>query len=523
MSEGNLRGEGTLQGGGDNSGSQHEVTAFLADPTTHAAPVEVIETHSATIFLAGERAYKLKRAVKFDFLDFSTVERRREACEAEVRLNARTAPELYLRAAPITRAAGGRLRLGGEGEAVDWVVVMRRFDQAGLLDRLAAAGRLPLALMRDLADEVGRLHADAEVRPDHGGLDGMRWVVEGNASAFDRHLDVLPADLVARVNAATREALDRHAPLIERRRLAGRVRQCHGDLHLRNIVLIAGRPVIFDAVEFNDRIACTDVLYDLAFLVMDLLRTGLPAHAAAVVNRYLEVRDELDGMALMPLFLSVRAAIRAKVAAIEARVARDLRQTARDRELARIYLEDAEAFLRLQPARVIAIGGPSGAGKTTLAGHLAAGLGTAPGALVIRSDVIRKRLRGVPPEQRLGPEAYTEAMSRRVYAELCARVRTAVAAGYTAIADAVFARADARAAVEDVARDLGVPFQGFWLEAPIPVMAARLASRVRDASDATPAVLARQVARPADVPGWTRLDASLGADELAASARAIIE
>lgn len=493
--------------------------AFLSDAGTHGAPVEVIETHSACVFLAGPHAYKLKRAVKYDFLDFSTVELRHEACEAEVRLNARTAPDLYLRAAPVTRDRDGRLHVGGDGEAVDWIVVMRRFDQAGLLDRLAAAGALPVALMHDLADEVSLLHGAAEVRPDHGGLEGMQWVVEGNAGVFEQYLDVLPADGVARVNTATRAALERHAALLERRRLAGRVRQCHGDLHLRNIVLIDGRPVIFDAVEFNDRIACTDVLYDLAFLVMDLLRTGLPAHAAAVVNRYLEVRDELDGMALMPLFLSVRAAVRAKVAAIEARVAHDPQQSARDRTLAGIYLEDADAFLRPQPTRVIAIGGPSGAGKTTLAGNLAAGLGAPPGAVVIRSDVIRKRLCGVPPEQRLGPEAYTDAMSRRVYTDLCARVRQVLDAGYTAIADAVFAHADTRAAIEDVARDAGVPFQGFWLEAPIPVMVARLETRVRDASDATPAVLARQLAHPADARGWTRLDAGSRADELARRAR----
>ena len=494
---------------------QSAVIAFLSSPDAYpgGGPVEVVETHSACVFLAGDRAYKLKRAVRYDFLDFSTLDLRRLACEAEVRLNARTAPGIYLGAVPVTRDADGRLAIGGQGAPVEWLVAMRRFNQEGLLDRLASRGALPPPRMPTLADAVARMHDTAEVRADHGGLAGLTWVVDRNAIVFEEYAEVLPRDLAVRVSDGSREALARHAALLEARRASGRVRQCHGDLHLRNIVMVDGQPLIFDAIEFNDRIACTDVLYDLAFLVMDLLRTGLPAHASRLLNRYLEVRDELDGIALMPLFLSARAAIRAKVTAIEATLAHDPEQSARDRSLAGEYLDDALAFLETASPRLVAIGGFSGAGKSTLAAALAPGMGTAPGAVVLRSDVIRKRLHGVSPETRLGSDAYRPEVSARVYADLCARAATVLAAGYSVIADAVFADPAAREAIEQVARQSGAPFTGVWLEAPAEVLRARVSARSQDASDATAAVVERQLRNAPHAHAWQVVDTGGGAGE----------
>lgn len=504
-------------------GDQSDVIAFLSSPEAHdGAPVEVVETHSACVFLSGEHAYKLKRQVRYDFLDFSTLDRRREACEAEVRLNRRTAPRIYLRAAPVTRDAAGRLAIDGGGDPVEWLVVMRRFDEDGLLDRLAARGALPLSLVPPLAGAVARMHADADIRPDHGGAAGMSWVVDRNAIVFDELAAVLPPDTAARVTDASRRAIARHAALLEARREGGRVRQCHGDLHLRNVVLDRGELLIFDAIEFNDRIACTDVLYDLAFLVMDLLRSGLPAHASAVVNRYLDVRDEHDGLALMPLFLSARAAVRAKVTAIEAGLAHDPDQQTRDRALARVYLDDAETFLRPVAPRLVAIGGHSGTGKSTLAARLAPGLGAAPGALVLRSDVLRKRLFGMAPEARLGPDGYTAAVSASTYADLDARAGTALDAGWSVIADARFADAAARAAIEKVARDRGVSFDGLWLDAAPDVLRARVEARGSDASDADRAVVDRQLARPIGPVAWTRIDAGESPDATERRSRAVL-
>ena len=287
------------------------------------------------MFLVGERAYKLKRAVKFDYLDFSTPERRRHMCEAEVRLNRRTAPALYRGVLPITRRADGGLARGGAGAPVDWLVEMNRFDQRGLFDRLAVAGGLQLELMAPLATAIAGFHGSAESRRDHGGKAGMAWVIEGNAAGFAEFgRTCLDPAAVSRViddswHEAERTRRDSRAP--PRR---GFVRQCHGDLHLRNIVLLDGRPTLFDGVEFNDEISCTDVLYDLAFLLMDLWRRRLPRHANAVLNGYLTHAGEWDSLSLLPLFLSCRAAVRAKTSATAAAQATEARRARASRDRA---------------------------------------------------------------------------------------------------------------------------------------------------------------------------------------------
>ena len=268
---------------------QTAVIDFLAAPSTHGgATVERIDTHASIVFLAGERAYKLKRAVLFDYLDFSTSDRRRSLCEAEVRLNRRTAPTLYRGVVAVTREANGSYALGGNGRPVDWVVEMNRFPQEALFDRLASTGALGIELMSPLAAAIADFHKSAEHRPDHGGKAGMSWVIEGNAAGFAEFgRSCLDLSAVSRLTGDARRELERRANILERRRQSGFVRHCHGDLHLRNIVLLEGRPTLFDGVEFNDEIACTDVLYDLAFLLMDLWKRGLPRHANIVWNRYL--------------------------------------------------------------------------------------------------------------------------------------------------------------------------------------------------------------------------------------------
>src|SRR5690606_9078351 len=450
------------------SDDQTAVIEFLASPATHdGARVERIDTHAAVVFLAGERAYKLKRAVHFDYLDFSTVDRRRDSCEAEVRLNRRTAPDMYLGVVAVTREPDGTLALGGTGTPVDWVVEMVRFDQSALFDRLAEAGRLDVALMSPLADAVAAFHAAAEPRPDHGGKAGMAWVIEGNASGVDEYgADSIDRGLSRAVADNARAALERHGALLDRRRDTGFVRQCHGDLHLRNIALIDGRPTLFDGVEFNDEIACTDVLYDLAFLLMDLWRRRLPGHANAVWNRYLAGTKHVEGLRLLPLFLSCRAAVRAKTSLTAAHFQADDRQRRSLHALAQQYLSMADAFLRPPGPAVVAIGGLSGTGKSTIARQLAPLVGAAPGAVVFRSDEIRKRLCGVPMLERLGPEGYTSEMTQRVYSALVDSAATTLAEGSSVVADAVYVQPEDRHAIERVAADASVPFIGVWLEAP---------------------------------------------------------
>jgi uncharacterized protein len=489
---------------------QREVIAFLEAPSTHGGcAVERIDTHASIVFLAGSRAFKLKRAVRYDYLDFSTAERRKSMCEAEVRVNRRTAPYLYVGVTRIVRRSDGGLSLGGPGVPVDWVVGMDRFDQDLLFDRLASRGALDVRLMSPLASGIGQFHLAAERRRDHGGRNGMAWVVDGNAAGFaEEGAGILDAALAASLTSHAHALLAHQGAELDRRREAGFVRQCHGDLHLRNIVLIDGRPTLFDAIEFNDEIACIDVLYDLAFLLMDLWRRQLPQHANLVLNDYLSVTRDFEGLRLLPLLLSLRSAVRAKTSATAARLQTDSPRRAGLEETARGYLTLATTLLQAPPACLIAIGGFSGSGKSTLARALAPSLGAVPGAVVLRSDEIRKQLCGVDLLTRVGPSGYRAEVTRRVYETLAERAAQTVRAGQSAIVDAVFARRGDRDAIEHVAAAAGVPFVGIWLDAPQATLVARTCRRKQDASDADAAVVHFQLAQGAGDIAWHRIPAA---------------
>jgi hypothetical protein len=504
---------------------QTAVIHLLTSPTTHGgAGVERIDTHSAMVFLVGGRAYKLKRAIRFDYLDFATADRRHAMCDAEVRLNRRTAPSLYRGVVAVTREADGSLALGGAGTPIDWLVEMNRFDQAALFDRLAAVGRLDSDLMPPLGTAIAEFHAAAEHRKDHGGKAGMTWVVEGNAAGFAEYGAgfLEPASCLRVTDDASRE-LERRGAVLDARREAGLVRQCHGDLHLRNIVLLDGRPTLFDGVEFNDEISCTDVLYDLAFLLMDLWRRRLPRHANAVLNGYLAQTGGPDGVALLPLFLSCRAAVRAKTSATAARFQSDAGRRGELQELARQYLALAEELLHPPPACLVAIGGLSGSGKSTLALRLAPAVGPVPGALVLRSDEIRKRLLNVPVLERLALEGYAPEVSERVYATVAERASLAIREGHSAIVDAVYARPVDRLAIERIAARESVPFVGLWLDAPESMLIARTEQRRGDPSDADAEVIRMQRAQHTGEIEWHHLDASVPAELVLHSAATFLQ
>jgi len=489
---------------------QSRVAGFLSSPAAHGgAAVERIDTHTSILFLAGDRAWKLKRAVRYDYLDYSTAARRHAMCEAELRINRLTAPNVYRNVVAVTEQRDGSLAIGGPGTPVDWLVEMSRFDQDALFDRLAGAGKLPLQLMRPLARTIAGFHAAADYRTDQGGWDALARIIDGNAAGFAAEgAEILDPILCAGLTGRARFLLSRCGARADRRRDDGMVRQCHGDLHLRNIVLIDGQATLFDAIEFNDQIACIDVLYDLAFLLMDLWRLGLTQHANAVWNGYLADTQDVDGLPLMPLFLSCRAAIVAKTTATSANLQADAFHRSELKAQARNYLALAKILLAPPPPCLIAVGGASGTGKSSLAMALAPSIGGAPGAVVIRSDEIRKRLCGVHPLDRLGPEGYTAEMSQRVYETVMEQADAVVRGGFAAIVDAVFARPEDRAAVQHVAVAAGVPFAGLWLEAPEPVLIARVEGRGPDASDADRGVIKQQLADHVDALHWHRCDAS---------------
>ncbi len=505
---------------------QAAVVALLSRPETFGPGVrrvERIDTHISQVFLAGDGAWKLKRAVVLPFLDFSTAERRRLACEAELRLNRRTAPELYREVVPVTDEGGGRLALAGKGEPVDWLVAMARFPQSALLDHLVAAGRLTSALAKGLAEQIASFHTEAEIRTDLGGTDGMRRILDTNLRSFAGETPgVFTEAAVARMDERMRAALAALGSLLETRRREGRVRHCHGDLHLGNICLFEGKPLLFDAIEFNEDFACIDVFYDLAFLLMDLDHRGRRDLANRVLNRYLECTGDFDGLPPLPLFLALRAAVRAVVSAQHAHFGPAAVRAER-RAVARRLLEESSAFLDPVAPRLVAVGGLSGTGKSRLARALAPLFGAAPGAVVLRTDVLRKRLVGVSPETRLPEDAYTVEMSRRTYAAMLDIARRAMAAGFSVIADAVFARPDERQAIEEIARARGASFAGLWLEAKPSVARRRIETRSSNASDATPAVLRRQLSYDLGRIDWRRIDSSGARGRTVAAARDCLE
>ncbi|HEX3498711.1 MAG TPA: AAA family ATPase [Stellaceae bacterium] len=498
---------------------QRAVIAYLSDPDSYGddiaavktAAVERIVTHASLIFLAGEHAFKLKRAVKYSYLDFSTLGLRHRACEAELALNRRTAPELYLAMRSINRGPDGSLAFDGPGPVLDWVVVMRRFEQSGLFDRLAVDGALTAPLMIELADRIAAFHDDAERTPDHGGSAGIAEVLAINETALARFAPAIfePAKVSA-LCAATRAALLGLSALLERRRLAGKVRHCHGDLHLGNICLVDGQPVLFDCIEFSRSLGCIDVLYDLAFLLMDLEHRRLRNFANLVFNRYLDRSDEADGIIALPFFASLRAAIRAHVKATAIDGLPDT--AARRAEIAHAasYLDLASDLLRPAPALLVAIGGMSGTGKSTLAASLAPAIGSFPGARVLRSDVIRKRLLGVKLEERCPERGYTKAVTATVYGRMRQLAAEALACGRSVILDAVAADPAERTGFAEIAAAAGLPFTGLWLEAPPALLEERIRKRRNDVSDATTDVLRQQLGWNIGPLDWIRV--SVGGD-----------
>jgi uncharacterized protein len=489
---------------------QSAVEAFLADPASYGeagATVERVTTHCSQIFLVGERAFKLKRAVKYSYLDYSTVALREHFCRAELAINRRTAPELYLEVHAVTRNASGTLAFDGAGEVLDWVVEMRRFDERTLFDRLAEAGKLEGDTIRRLADAIAAFHGDAAAMPDHGGAAAMARTIAMNDENLRLAAPPLERAAIDDLRAAMEACLARAAPLLEARRNGGKVRRCHGDLHLGNVCLVEGRPTLFDAIEFNDDFAGIDVLYDVAFLLMDLTARHLPELAAIAFNRYLDRTGDDEGLPALPLFMSARAGVRAHVLGTLARSA-TASEAARAGDRAAAYLRLARTLLAPHPPRLIAIGGLSGSGKSSMAQALAGDFLPAPGARVIRSDVVRKRLARVAAETRLPRESYDLASAERVYAASREAARHALAAGYSVILDAAFLREPERKAARIVAQELGVPFIGLWLEAPPDVLAHRIEQRRDDVSDADRAVLAQQLGYALGAIDWHRVDAS---------------
>ncbi len=499
----------------DGVAEPDDVIAWLRAGGPWGAPPEVIETHGALVFLTDTRAFKMKKAVNLGYLDFSTLASRRHALERELELNRRTAPGIYLQTIPVRRSMAG-LELAGVGEVVEWLLEMVRFPPGSLLSDLWRRGGLSDRIMEILARRVARFHDEAGV------VAGVDWpgavsrIVRENAEDLRSLSHVFERDRIEAEIAGRQRLMEALAPALAAQ--AHDVRHCHGDLHLGNVFLDGETPTLFDCIEFNDFYAIIPPLYDLAFLLMDLLARDERRLASRTLNAWLMARDVdlwpdvMRSLAALPLYVAMRAEIRAKTEARRPGGAPGARR----------YLDLAlEAGRRnAGQARIIAIGGLSGTGKSTIARALVPLVGGAVGGVHLRSDEIRKRLSGVGLEERLPPSAYTAEASRQVYDTMMELARLAAEAGMAVVVDAVQAREEERRAIEEIARAAGVAFDGIWLEAPAKTLEARIASRRGDVSDATVDVLQQQLGYALGEITWKRVDVSGGAEAVSTAVRA---
>jgi len=461
---------------------QHRTLVAALQAALGADTVQ-IETHISTLLLAGEFAYKLRKPVALPFLDFTTLAARAHDCEEELRLNRRTAPQLYLDVRPV-RGTLAQPRIGEHDEAtgaIDWLLRMRRFDNELLLDRLAARGALGEADVDALARRVADFHAALPASPAAYGdpVSVLAWA-RANFAALGEAVETDLHDWSER-------EFERIAPRLALRRAQGRVREGHGDLHLGNIVKLDGEPLPFDAIEFNPALRHGDTMSDAAFVFMDLWRHGLRALAWRFASAYAERGGDHEGLALLPFFAVYRALVRAQVAALRhdtAALARDLRTA---RELTQLR--------RPRPLLLLTVG-LSGSGKSTVALELLQALG----AVRVRSDVERKRLAGLAatarPSAQQTAQLYGPAMTQRTYARLNALAATLLQAGLNVIVDAAALRRHERDALRALAAECDADFRLIECVAPEAVLRARIARRQaedHDASDADQEVLSLQL------------------------------
>jgi uncharacterized protein len=485
---------------------QERVFAFLTDPATHPG-VQRIDTHAASIFLEGSRALKIKRAVHFPYLDYSTLAKRKAACDEEIRINRPFAPQVYHRVVPITQDNDGSLDIDGDGTPVEFAIEMTRFDERQTFDYLAEAGPLGPDLVDATADAIATSHGIAPLAPAKPWIESIPAFIEGNDKAFRTAACFVKSD-VDDLREASQSAFLRVRGLLEQRGAQGFVRRCHGDLHLANIVLIDGKPVLFDAIEFDPIIASIDVLYDLAFPMMDFIRYDRHAAANVLLNRYLgkTSNENLDALASLPLFISLRAAIRANVTL--ARLDRSRRDKAEVTPSAGTYFELARRTIHPPAPILVAVGGLSGTGKSVLARDVAPGALPQPGAVVLRSDVLRKRYFLVNETDRLPENAYRPEITEQIYEILVQRALRILSQGQSVVVDAVFAHEAERAAIRDAARKLNISFVGLFLEADLATRQSRVGRRERDASDATPEIAGLQEKYNIGAIDWAVIDAS---------------
>lgn len=506
---------------------QEDVISFLSEKASYPWPVDKVETretHGAVVFLAGAYAVKIKKAVCFAYMDFSTLEKRHAVCLQEFQLNSRSAPQIYVGVKPVTLERGGNLAIDGGGAVVEWCLIMNRFDEADVLSNRLHGGNFSLRNVVDLADAVHAFHDTAPIAHDSDVVVQLRKIVGEVSEVFDENAALFSKERAKAFRLNALRSLEQVGHRLQIREESGFVRRCHGDLHLGNIVMIDEKPVLFDALEFDEELATIDVFYDLAFLLMDMIAAGKTREANCLFNRYLygcNKASSLCGLMAMPLFLALRASIRAMVLAERAeQMPAEKRCGSVDQ--AQRYFKLSEDFLQPKAPSLIAVGGLSGTGKSTLAAQLAPALGPAPGAVHLRSDVERKIFAAVEETERLPERYYSAEVTSMIYSILGQKAEIILSSDYSVVVDATFMNARERRDIAAVAAALKVPFVGLWLSAPDDVMKSRVAARCGDASDATVDVVVKQLDRKTGPISWDIVNAGGSGEETLKEALATV-
>ncbi len=471
----------------------------LQNPELYDHPVQsfqVIETHISQVILTGDYAYKIKKPMDFGFLDFSTLERRKRFCEEELRLNSRLAADLYLDVVPIT-GTPEQPRLGGDGEAFEYAIRMRQFDQTELFDKRQEQGNLPADMLTNLARQVALFHDSLPPVADDKPLGTPEAVFAAMQENFDQIRPLLDDKaLLAQLDAQeawTKTTFDRHRELIAARRDGGLVRECHGDLHLANITVFNDQVTVFDCIEFNEPFRWIDVINDLAFLLMDLESRREPVLANRVLNTYLEYRGDFEALALLPLYKAYRAMVRAKIAlftmgnpSLTDAERAGLMQKYRD------YAQLAEDYSAIPNCFLLATTGLSASGKTCVSAAMAGELDL----IRLRSDVERKRLHGLGPlddsKSGIGTDLYSLEATEQTYQRLANLAGDLLASGLSVIIDAACLKESERTLFAEVAENRGAPFALLHCEAPEQMRRDWVRKRKGDASEATEELLDAQ-------------------------------
>ena len=472
---------------------QMQKPEFYPHPITE--PIQLIQTHVSYVLLAGDYAYKLKKAVNFGFLDFSSLEKRKHFCEEEIRMNRAIAPEIYLDLVAITETKPGEWILGGEGKAVEYAVKMQRFPQENLFSELFASGKLTEKYLEELGEKVAEFH-DLALTNDRitsfGEIAKIKEAFDENYQQTEKYIGIVQTQ--AQFDGTKKysdDFFEREKDLFKQRRDNNKIKECHGDLHLRNICLWQNQIQLFDRIEFNEPFRFVDVMYDVAFAVMDLDARGRSDFGNIFLNTYIERTGDWEGLQVLPLYLSRQAYVRAKVTSfllddpnIPPEVKEESKKTAAD------YYRLAWEYTKSRSGKLILMSGLSGSGKTTVAKELAKKIG----AIQIRSDAVRKHIAGISLNQTGGDDLYSLEMNQKTYDRLLELGIMLAKIGFPVILDAKYDRISLRKQAIEKAKSNGIDLQILHCNASIEVLKERLSQRTQDISDATPDLLAKQQA-----------------------------